>query len=61
MDGGGRFMSQKTERILSYVLGVGLAFSAGLNIDKETLITLPIAALAIILFGIVVAVDKDEK
>ncbi|MGR3287971.1 hypothetical protein [Bacillus sonorensis] len=54
-------MSQKTERILSYVLGVWLAFSAGLNIDKETLITLPIAALAIILFGIVVAVDKDEK
>lgn len=54
-------MSQKTERILSYVSGVVLAFLAGLNIDKETLITLPVAALAIILIGIGVAEDKDEK
>ncbi|WP_164918144.1 hypothetical protein [Bacillus glycinifermentans] len=54
-------MSRKTERILTYICGVGVAFSAGLNIDKEPLSTLPIAALAIILFGIAVAVDKDEK
>ncbi|QYG88308.1 hypothetical protein [Bacillus atrophaeus] len=54
-------MNRKKERALSYVLGISIAFSAGSGADKEPWVTLPIAAVAIIAFGIMTVADKIEK
>lgn len=61
MDGGGRFMSRKKERALSYALGISIAFSAGHGADESPWVMLLIAAIAVIAFGILTVADTIEK
>ncbi|CBI42029.1 hypothetical protein predicted by Glimmer/Critica [Bacillus amyloliquefaciens DSM 7] len=61
MDGGGRFMNRKKERALSYALGISVAFSAGHGANESPWATLPIAAIAVIAFGIMTVADTIEK
>ncbi|MBN7743854.1 hypothetical protein RY279_06630 [Bacillus velezensis] len=54
-------MSRKKERALSYSLGILIAFSAGFGENEASWVTLPIAAIAVIAFGIMTVADTIEK
>ncbi|MCY7751595.1 hypothetical protein MOB18_21275 [Bacillus inaquosorum] len=54
-------MNRKKERALSYALGISIAFSAGFGAGEAPWATLPIAAIAIIAFGIMIVADTIEK